>query len=299
IQPLAREAFGKVPCFEVQRLHSGPAALLAKQAGQMRVVKGGLRAKGRVADDATIKPRKPATQPHRPEHEVAQRQGPISSALHFARGQQDQSEHRLRNFVLWQNQLRNLADHRQSRAEAVIALSLMKRLEQFRLLDTHQFARFPLDVPYLDVRENLERGAVAVLQPPRACGYAAHAPRRAPQKAHQAIRLAQGKCLQDDGFRFPRRHEQSARRRCAGQTTVHRPKRAHAQKYCNYHTRTPRAILAWRISEKTMPPTAVEGNTSPSSRTAPSARGKIKTVDQGNYGEEFILLTSVPSAPTL
>src|SRR6266699_1300765 len=91
----------------------------------------------------------------------------------------------------------------------------MKGLKQFSLLDTHQLARFLLDVPDLDVRENLERRAVAVLQAPRPSGYAAYPSRGAPQKAHQAIRLAQGKCLQDDGFRFPRRHEQSARARRA------------------------------------------------------------------------------------
>jgi len=62
-----------------------------------------------------------------------------------------------------------------------------------------------------------------------ACGYAAYPPRGASQKTHQAVRLAQGKCLQDDGFRFPRRHEQSARRRCAGQTGTRRPRRAHAE----------------------------------------------------------------------
>src|SRR5260370_3855114 len=125
--------------------------------------------------------------------------------------------------MLRQNQLRNLADHCEPRAKAVIALSLMKRLEQFRLLDAHQFARFLLDVPDLDVRENLERRAVAVAQPPRASCYAAYSSRGAPEKAHQAVRLAQWECLQDDGFRFPRRHEQSARRRRAGQTRTLRP----------------------------------------------------------------------------
>src|SRR6266702_6497668 len=139
----------------------------------------------------------------------------------------------------------------------------MKGLKQFSLLDAYELARFLLDVPDLDVRENLERRSVAVLQAPRPSGYAAYPSRGAPQKAHQAIRLAQGKCLQDDGFRFPRRHEQSARRRCAGQTTVLRPERAHTQKHCNYHRRTPRAILTWRISQKTMPPTTVETELGP------------------------------------
>src|SRR5260370_30144731 len=113
----------------------------------------------------------------------------------------------------------------------------MKGLKQFSLLDAYELARFLLDVPDLDVRENLERRSVAVLQPPCPSGYAAYPSRRAPQKAHQAIRLAQGKCLQDDGFRFPRRHEQSARRRCAGQTETPPPHPPPTQTYCNYHHR--------------------------------------------------------------
>src|SRR5436309_16127921 len=76
IQPLAREAFGKVPCFQLQRPHSWAAALLAKQAAQVRVAKAGLRAEGRVADDTPIETCQPPTSPHRPEHEGAQRQGP-------------------------------------------------------------------------------------------------------------------------------------------------------------------------------------------------------------------------------
>src|SRR6266699_4238671 len=271
IQPFTGEALGKAPRLRMQRLDSGAPALLAKETGLMGIVESRLRTKRRAARNAAIEARQPAAQPHRPKGEVAQRQVPIAGALDFPRGQQDQPEHGLGHFVLRKNKLRDLADHREPGAETVIALRLVKGLEQVGLLDAHEIAGFPLDVPDLHVREDLERRAVTVLQAARARGHAPYPPTGTPKKTHQAIRFAQGKCLQDDGFRFPRRHEQSARRRCAGQTTVHRPKRAHTQKYCNYHTRTPRAILAWRISEKTMPPTAAEGNRVPFNRTAPSA----------------------------
>ena len=59
--------------------------------------------------------------------------------------------------MLRQNKLRDLADHRESGAETIIALGLMKGLEQLGLLDAHQLAVFLLDVPDLDVREDLER----------------------------------------------------------------------------------------------------------------------------------------------
>jgi len=43
-----------------------------------------------------------------------------------------------------------------------------------------------------------ERGAVAVLQAPGACGTPRTRPDDRPRKADQAFRLAQWKCLQDD-----------------------------------------------------------------------------------------------------
>src|SRR5467141_3466476 len=195
IQPLAREALGKHSRLVLQRLHSGAPALLAKEAGLMSVVKCRLCAKRRVASHATIKAWQPAAKPHRPEGKVAERQGPITGAFNFPSGQQDQPEHRLRNFVLRQNELRYLADHRQPGAEIVIALGLMKGLEQFGLLDAHEIASFLLDVPDLDVRENLERRAVAVLQAPRTRGHSAYSPRRTAKKTHQAVRFAQGEGL--------------------------------------------------------------------------------------------------------
>src|SRR5215813_10213539 len=93
----------------------------------------------------------------------------------------------------------------------------MQRLQRLGLLDANQFAGLPLDIPNLDVRKDFERRAKAVLQAPCPRGNTAKPSRRAAEKAHHAVRLAQRKCFQDDGFRFPGRHGQSARRRCAGQ----------------------------------------------------------------------------------
>src|SRR5882762_1024337 len=125
----------------------------------------------------------------------------------------------------------------------------MKGLERFRLLDAHQLTSFLLDVPKLHVREHLERGAVAIVQAPGPCGHSAHAAGRPSEKADQAVRLAQWKCLQDDGFRFPGRHELSACRRCVERIAAHRSKRTHTRNYCKYHTRTRGAISAWRIQK--------------------------------------------------
>src|SRR6266699_2554376 len=225
IQPFTGEALGKAPRLRMQRLHSGAPALLAKETGLMGIVESRLRTKRRAARNAAIEARQPAAQPHRPKGEVAQRQVPIAGALDFPRGQQDQPEHGLGHFVLRKNKLRDLADHREPGAETVIALRLVKGLEQVGLLDAHEIAGFPLDVPDLHVREDLERRAVTVLQAARARG---HAP-------------------------YPPRHEQSARRRCAGQTAVLRPNRAHTQNYCNYHTRSHRATFPWKIYRKIEP----------------------------------------------
>src|SRR2546430_2481115 len=247
IQTLAGETLGKTPRLGVQRLHSGTPAVLAKQAGLMCVVKGRFRVEWRAASNTAVKARQPTAQPHGPKGVVAQWQMPICGALDFAGGQQKQTEHGLGDFMLRQNKLRDLTDHGEPGAQTVIALSFVKGLEQFGLLDAHQIAGFFLDVPNLEVKKILGRRPVAVLKTRGAGRHAAHPPRRTSKKAHQAICFAQGKCLQDDGFRFPRRHEQSARRRCAGQTGTHRPKRAHTQSYCKYHTRTHRAMSASRF----------------------------------------------------
>src|SRR5882762_7302764 len=120
----------------------------------------------------------------------------------------------------------------------------MKGLERFRLLDAHQLTSFLLDVPKLHVRENLERGTVAILQASGSCGHSAHAAGRPSEKADQTICLAQWKCLQDDGFRFPGRHGLSACRPCVERILAPRSKRTHTQNHCKYHTCTRGAMSA-------------------------------------------------------
>src|SRR5436190_796132 len=107
--------------FHVVGLLKYATLLHAKKTGLMGIVEGRLRTKWRAARNAAIEARQPAAQPHRPKDEVAQRQVPIAGALDFPRGQQDQPEHGLGDFVLRQNALRDLADHREPGAETVIA----------------------------------------------------------------------------------------------------------------------------------------------------------------------------------
>ena len=76
-------------------------------------------------------------------------------------------------------------------AQAVVALRLVKRLDQLALLNAHQIARFLLDVPELHVRKNFERGAVTILESTGAARHAANAAGSSPQKADEAVGLAQ------------------------------------------------------------------------------------------------------------
>ena len=120
--------------------------------------------------------------------------------------------------MLRQDLFGHFADQRETGAEAVVALGLVEGLEQFGLLNAHEVARFPFDVPDLHVRQQLERGAVAVFQAARASGYTTHASRSTAQKTDQAIGLTQREGLQDDGFRFAGRHAQCRRAdRAAGE----------------------------------------------------------------------------------
>ena len=113
--------------------------------------------------------------------------------------------------MLGQNQLDGFADQRKAGGQLVVALRLVEGLEQLGLLDANQVARFAFDVPELHVREQFQRGAVAVFDAARASGYTPHATRTATQETDQAVGLAQREGLQDDGFRFAGRHEMSAR----------------------------------------------------------------------------------------
>src|SRR6202158_5271851 len=190
VEPLAREAFPEVSRLQLQRFHSGAPALLTNHSRLMSIVKGRLRAKRRCTRSAAVKPRQPTTEPYGPESKVAQGQSPVTGALNFPGRQQDQTEHGVGDFMLRQNQLRHFTDHRQPRAEPVIALRLVKGLEQLSLLDTHESPGFLLHVPDLDVRENLERRAVAVLDTAGARGAGPRAAARAAEKKHKAGRVA-------------------------------------------------------------------------------------------------------------
>src|SRR5260370_27270878 len=89
VQPFPRETFGKIPRFEMERFHPGTPALLAEQSSLMRIIKSRVLPEERVAIDATVEARQPATQPHRPECEITQRQPPVGSPLNLTRCQED------------------------------------------------------------------------------------------------------------------------------------------------------------------------------------------------------------------
>src|SRR5580658_11363053 len=233
IELLSREPLSKSPGRQVQRLHAPATALFAKQTCFPRRMKRRLRTERRPTRGASIELRKPPAKPHRPKRKVTQGQLPRPRAFHFSNRKQEKPEHRLRHFVVRQHLLRDFTDHRQPGAQLIIALRLMKRFEQLTLLDAHQVASLFLDIPELDMRKNLERRAITILDPPRARSHTAHSSRRPPEETHQAVGLSQRKGLQNDCFRFPGRHEQSARRRLPGHfaelLAEPHPIRAHTQ----------------------------------------------------------------------
>src|SRR5258708_8672160 len=134
------------------------------------------------------------------ESEIAGREDAIPAAFDLAQREQDEPEHRLRRLMLRKNEFDGFADEREAGRKLVVALRLVEGLEQLRLLDANQVARFAFDIPELHVREQLQRGAVAILDAARATGYSTHAPRSAARKTQQAIGLAQRAGLEDDGF---------------------------------------------------------------------------------------------------
>src|SRR5215469_3883547 len=195
-----------------------------------------------AAGSANIKPRQPACQPDGPEGVIAERQGPTRTALDFASGEQDQPEHGLVDLVFRKDPLGDFADQGEADAELVVALRLVKRTEQIGLLDPHEVARFPFEIPDPHVGQKFECRAVAVFQAARAGGYTTHASRATTEKTNQAIGLAERKGLQDDGFRFAGRHALSARRHFEeGDSGPPRKSRARAEP--NY---LPHAGNAWQ-----------------------------------------------------
>src|ERR1700675_2440522 len=174
IEFLSRKLLGKLPRRQVHWLHAAAPTFLAKQPRFPRRMEGRPRTKLRTTRGASIELRKPSAQTHRPKREITQGQLPRPRAFNFAHRQQKQPEHGLRRLMLRQNLLRNFADHRQSSTQLIIALRLMKRFEQLALLDAHQVARLFFDIPELNVRQNLQRRTIPVLNPPRTRSNTAH-----------------------------------------------------------------------------------------------------------------------------
>src|ERR1700690_4336752 len=114
--------------------------------------------------------------------------------------------------MLRQNLFGHFTHQRQPDGQLVIALRSVERLERFALVNPDEVASLLLDVPELYMREHLERGAIAALQAAGTRGYAPHAARGTSQETNQAVGLTQREGLEDDGFRFARRHALSARR---------------------------------------------------------------------------------------
>src|ERR1700720_4353201 len=138
---------------------------------------------------APVESRKKSTESNGPKREIAKRQRPVCLAFNLASRQEYQPEHRLNYFPFRQNQLGDFADNGQPNAEAVVALRLIKGFEQFALLNAHEVAGFLLDVPDLHMREDFERGAVRVLDPPSPPRHASNPSRSSPQEADEAVCL--------------------------------------------------------------------------------------------------------------
>ncbi len=103
------------------------------------------------------------------------------------------------------------------------------------MLNAHQVASLALDIPQLHVRKNFQGRTVTVLGAPRTRSNSTQTSRCAAKKTDQAISLAQGKGLQNDGFRFPGGHT------LVGAPTAIRRLRTLLQKNANanqisYHT---------------------------------------------------------------
>src|SRR6516225_4076182 len=206
------------------------------QARVVRPLVGAAFPERLAADGANLKTGQPARQPDGPENEIAERQSPACTTLDLAGGKQDQPEHRLVDLVFRKNPLGDFADKSETRVELVVALRLVERGQQFRLLDTDQVPRFPLEIPEPHMGQHFKCGAVAVFQAACASGYTAHAPRGTTDKTNQSIGLAQREGLQYDGFRFAGRHALSARRHFREAAEALRGNRAPLQNLITYHT---------------------------------------------------------------
>jgi len=185
--------------------------LLAEHAGMRRSLIRRLLPEGLAARGAGIEARQPARQPHRPEREVAQRQGPAVAPFDFPHGQQDQPEHRPDTSRSGRTCSR-FRYQRQAGAEAVIALGLVEGFDSSAcwMRTRSRVSRSIYQSCACESSSgravNGSSGGVRPRLHP-ACG-----PTNVPGN-DQAIRLTQREVFQDDGFRFAGRH------RCRAPTT--------------------------------------------------------------------------------
>src|SRR5882672_12230346 len=127
--------------------------LFADQAGMRRGLVRRLAPERLATLGASIEARQPAREAHGPESEVAEREDAVPAAFDLAHREQDEPEHRLGRLMLRKNEFDGFADERETGRELVVALRLVKGLEQLGLLDTDQVARFAFDIPELHVSQ--------------------------------------------------------------------------------------------------------------------------------------------------
>src|ERR1700747_1485325 len=124
-----RKELSQFPGALSQRPHSRLSAVLAKQRRRLRQVIAGVSAKLATANRTTVQRRQPASQANRPEGEIRQWQLPGAASFDFSSRQQQQAEHRVRDFLLRQNPFGDFTDHRQPGTQSVVTLRAMKRFK--------------------------------------------------------------------------------------------------------------------------------------------------------------------------
>ena len=115
-----------------------------------------------------------------------------------AGGQQNQPEHGVGCFPFSEDRVRNFADERQGDSGGVIAVHIHKGFDQLALVDAHQLARFALEIPDADVRQDFERRSKAIFGEARAARHAAYAAGLAIEKTDQPVALAKRKGAQNN-----------------------------------------------------------------------------------------------------
>ncbi len=116
--------------------------------------------------------------------------------------EQNQAELRIGRLPLAQNRVRNFADQRESHRGRVVSLHIHERLNQFALIDAHQFPGFPLEIPNADIGEQLQGRAKAIFRESRAARDAAYAAGLPIEKTDQPVALAERKSAENNRFRL-------------------------------------------------------------------------------------------------